>query len=96
MHGDEGDVGGLGAEPFHEVGADVDRDHLVAEPFQRVLDPGAGAQRDAALERAAALEHGDLHPDPSPARRNGTTFSPLPAASSDRGTGSRRSPVSAP
>ena len=32
---------------------------------ERVLDPGAGAQRDAALQRAAALQHGDLHPPPS-------------------------------
>ena len=38
--------------------------HLVAEPLERVLDPGSGAQRDAALQRAAAFEDRDLHPPP--------------------------------
>ena len=37
----------------------VDRDHLVAEPAQRVLDLRARAQRDRALQRAPTLEHRD-------------------------------------
>ena len=49
----EGDVGALGDEPVDEVGADVDRHHVVAEPLERVLDarariaarPGARASR---------------------------------------------------
>ena len=56
-----------------EVGADVDREHVVAEPRQRVLDPRAGAQRDGALQRGAALEDRDLHE--ASRRRSGTTFS---------------------
>ena len=36
-----------------QVAADVDRDDLVAEPLERVLDARARAQRDLALERAA-------------------------------------------
>src|SRR6201996_145312 len=70
VHRDEGDLGPLGTEAFHEVGADVDRDDLMAEPFERVLDPGAGAERDAALERAPAFEDRDAH-QASPARLNG-------------------------
>ena len=72
MHGDEGDVGLLGPQAFHEVGADVDRDDLVAEPVERVLDAGAGAERDAALQRSPALEDGDLHALAS--FRSGTTL----------------------
>ena len=38
---------------------------------QRVLDPGAGMQRDGPLERAPALEHGDLHRSPRAGRGAG-------------------------
>ena len=55
-----------------QLGADVDRHHLVAERDERVLDPRAAAQGDLALQAAAALEHGDLH-SASAGRRNGTT-----------------------
>ena len=51
-------------QPLDQVAAGVDRDHLVPEPLQRVLDPGAGAQRDAPLQRPPALQDGDLHADP--------------------------------
>ena len=61
VHGDEGDVGPLGDQPLDQVAAGVERHDLVAEPLERVLDPGAGAQRDAALQRPPALEDGDLH-----------------------------------
>jgi hypothetical protein len=52
----------------------------VAQSHERVLDACAGAQRDLALQRAAALEDGDLR-DAPPARRRciGTT---LPGSSS--------------
>ena len=98
VHRDEGDVGALGLEPPHQVGADVDRQHLVAEPLERVLDPGAGAQRDAALERAAAFEDRDLHAEP-PRRTCGTA--PRSRRSRLAGGGRPRpgsgcSPVSAP
>jgi hypothetical protein len=38
---DERDVGRGGGQAVDEVRADVDRRHLVAEPLERVLDPGA-------------------------------------------------------
>ena len=44
VHGDEGDVGALRHQALDQVGADVDRQHLVAEPLQRVLDPRARSQ----------------------------------------------------
>ena len=47
------------AEALDEVGADVDRDDVVAEALERVRDARAGAQRDVALQRLPALEHGD-------------------------------------
>src|SRR5690606_33090068 len=50
---------------------------LVAEPRQRVLDPRRRAQRDAALQRAPALEHGDLQAEPPPDLRKGRTSPPL-------------------
>ena len=56
---DERDVGPSPLSRLDEVGADVDRDDLVAEPLQRVLDARAGAQRHLALERAPALEDRD-------------------------------------
>ncbi len=89
VHGDEGDLGPLGAQAFHEVGADVDRDDLVAEPFERVLDPGAGAERDAALERAPAFEDRDAHQLP-PAWRNGITTESASEESGCDGRGFRR------
>ena len=60
VQGDERDVGrARRAAASTRSCADVDRDDLVAEALQRVLDPRAGAQRDLALERAAALEDRD-------------------------------------
>ena len=73
VQGDERDVGPLGLQAVDEVGADVDRQHLVAEPRQRVLDARARAQRDRPLQRRAALQHRDLHE--ASRRRSGTTFS---------------------
>ena len=70
VHGDEGDVGPLGEQPLDQVGAGVERHRLVAESRQRVLDPRARAQRDAALQRLAALEDRDLH-SPSAALAEG-------------------------
>ena len=78
VQGDERDVRALGLQAVDEVGADVDRQHLVPEPRQRVLHPRAGAQRDRALQRGAALEHRDLHE--ASRRRSGTTFSRLGVA----------------
>ena len=93
---DERDVGARRLEPLDEVGADVDARHLVAEPLERVLHLGAGAQRDVALERAAALEHGD--PAHCARRRSGST---LGSAGSETGGAARRTgagsaPVSVP
>ena len=79
----ERDVGALGRQPVHEVRADVDRDGLVAEPLQRVLDPRARAQGDLSFERVAALEDRDLHPA---LRRSGRTWES--GACSSRGAGS--------
>ena len=90
VHGDEGDVGPLGDQALDQVGADVDRQHLVAEPLQRVLDPRPRAQRDAPLQRPPAFEDRDLHA--SSALRNGSTF----GAGSSAGSGNRCSPVSVP
>jgi hypothetical protein len=49
MHGDEGGVRSHVAQPLDQVEADVDRDDLVAESAQRVLDAGSRAKRDLAL-----------------------------------------------
>ncbi len=69
---DEGDVRALGLQALHEVGADVDREHLVPEARQRVLDARPGAQRDRPLQRVAALQDRDLHE--ASRRRSGTTL----------------------
>jgi hypothetical protein len=94
VQGDERDVGRHGAQAVDEVGADVHRDDLVAEARQRILHPGAGAQRDLALERAPALEHRDLHA--RLARRcSGTTLGP--SGADGRSAGAAGSvPVSVP
>ncbi len=59
VHRHEGGVRRGLAQPGDQVEPGVDRHDLVAEALERVLDPRAGAQRDLALERAAALEDGD-------------------------------------
>ena len=84
VQGDEGDLGALGLQARDQIGADVDRQRLVAEREQRVLDPGAAAQRDLPLQPPAALEYRDPHD--SPERRNGTT-----EPSADPGRPRRRS-----
>jgi hypothetical protein len=61
---DERDLRAVLAQPLDEVGADVDRDDLVPEPLERVLDARARLQRDLALERAPALEDGDARHAP--------------------------------
>ena len=48
---DERDVRRASPQPLDEVGADVDRDHLVAEALERVLDARA---RSAATPAARA------------------------------------------
>ena len=68
-------------------GPDVDLRHVVAEPLQRVLHLGGGAQRDLALERAAALEERD--PAHCARRRSGRTFGPAPRSGSAAGAGAR-------
>ena len=78
VQGDERDVGTLGLQAVDEVRADVDRQHVVPEPRERVLDPGAGAQRDGPLERRPALEHRDLHE--ASRRRSGTTLARIGSA----------------
>ena len=88
MHGDEGDVGRLDPQPFHEVGADVDRDDLVPEAVERVLDPGGRAERDAALQGPAAFEDGDLHL--RPVCRKGITTESASGESDCDGPGFRR------
>ena len=72
MQRDERDVRPYLTKPVDEVGTDVDRHHLVTEPVQRVLHARARPQRDVALERPPALEHGDPHPA---FLRSSTTFS---------------------
>ena len=47
--------GRIRGQTYDEVVADVDRDHLVPEALERVLDPRARLQRHLALERAPAL-----------------------------------------
>src|SRR6185295_10744110 len=78
VHGDKGDVGPLVREPPDERGVGLERQHLVPEPLQRVLDPRPRAQRDASLQRPSPFEDGDLH-SPS-AFLNGTTFSEADSA----------------
>ena len=51
VQGDEGDLGPLLLQPPHQVGAGVERHHLVAERLERVLDP---APRSAARPGAPA------------------------------------------
>jgi hypothetical protein len=70
VQGDEGDLRALGLQGRDQAGADIDREHVVTERSERVLDPRAAAQRHLALEPAPALEHRDLH---CSWRRNGTT-----------------------
>ena len=67
VHGDEGDLGRRITEAVDQIGAGVDRHHLVPKPFEGVLHPGARPKGDLALERAAALENG--HPGHRVARR---------------------------
>src|SRR6185437_11598078 len=52
----EGDVGRVLLKALHEVGTHVDRDHLVPQPSERVLDPRARAQRHLALRRRSGNE----------------------------------------
>ena len=68
VQGDEGDVGALLLEPADEALVGVDRDDLVAECRDRLLDPRARLQGDGPLERAPALEDSDLHPGSVPER----------------------------
>ena len=61
---------------------DVDADDLVAEALERVLDARARAQRDLALERAAALEDRDAaHRAPAPALRGAAAAGRRPGSS---------------
>ena len=69
VQGYERDVGRGLLEAPHEVRADVERDHLVAQRRERVLDPGRGAQRHLSLQRAPTLQHGDPHRAVSPRPR---------------------------
>ena len=82
---DEGDV-----RPRRRAGARRGRGptsieiDVVAEALERVLDARARAQRDLALERAAALQHRDAaHRSPRPARAQSCT-SRRPVASRRR------------
>ena len=73
VQGDEGDVRPLGLEPADQALVGIDRDDLVAERTDGILDPGAGAHRDGPLERASAHQDRDLH-ELVPGRRwNGRT-----------------------
>jgi hypothetical protein len=89
VEGDEGDVGPLLLEPRDEPLVGVDRDDLVTERGDGVLDPGAGRHRDDPLERAPALQHRDPHRSRGGLRLNGTTSPPVgsgPGGSSGRTT----------
>jgi hypothetical protein len=46
---DESQLGPVRLETLDQIGADVDRHHLVAEPLERVLDACARLQRDLTL-----------------------------------------------
>src|SRR5437588_7214915 len=61
MQRDERDFGPHRLELLDQIRAHVDRDDLVAEPLERILDPGAGPQRHLTLQRAPALEDGYAH-----------------------------------
>jgi hypothetical protein len=84
---DEDDIRDLGAEPRHQILTDVDRDRLVSEVDQRVLDSRRRAQGDPTLQRAASLQHGDPH------RGLIGTTSPPGSSSSGSGAAARCSPV---
>ena len=71
MQGHKGDVGARLLEPPDEIDAGVERDHLVPEARERVLDPGAGSKRHLTLERPPPFEHCDLHCESL--RRKGST-----------------------
>ncbi len=97
VHGDEGDFGPLRQQPLDQVAVGFQRQHFVAEPLQRVLDPRPGAQRDAPLQRATAFEDRDLQAPPSPLLRKGTTFSGSASSLREGAAGAAGcSPVSAP
>ena len=72
---DERGVGRRGTQALDQVGPHVDRDNLVAEALERVLDARPRAKRHLPLERGPALQDGDLAHDvwarPSPVRRRG-------------------------
>ena len=99
---DERDVGLRLAQPLDQVVADVDRDRLVAEPVERVLDARARAQRHLALERRAALEDRDaahLRPGAPPQRHDrapGRGGSAASAGARRTRAAARVSPVSVP
>ena len=50
VQGDEGDVGPVSGELGDEVGPHVDRDRLVAETLERILDARPGPERHLALQ----------------------------------------------
>jgi len=50
VQGDEGGVGALSDQPLDKVGADVERQWLVPQAIQCVLDARPRAQRDAPFE----------------------------------------------
>ena len=76
VHRDERDVRPRLGEAVDEVRPDVDRDHLVAEPLERVAHAGARAQRHLALERLASGEHRDAT-HLAARRRSGTIRAPV-------------------
>src|SRR3954451_6564978 len=101
VHGDERGVRTSGAQLVDQVGADVDRHDLVAQPLERVLDPRARPEGDLPLERAAALQDGDAahfpRARPWPERLVGmcTISAPSPSGSTGARFGAP-SPVSVP
>src|SRR5581483_513012 len=56
---DKGQVGLGRGQLLNQIGADVDRQNVVAQALERVLDAGARLQRHLTLERATALENRD-------------------------------------
>jgi hypothetical protein len=91
---DERDVGRGVAQRGDEVVPDVDRDDVVAQALERVLDPRARLQRDAALERPAALEDGDRLI--AAARRAGAAAAPAAGGSGGRRRRGRAAPARRP
>ena len=91
VHGDEGDVRPVRRQARHQVGADVERQHLMSQPFERVFDTSRRAQRPARRRWHRSLRVRASSPR-APSRRPGSRR----RARSRRGRAPRGSGARAP